>query len=81
MPGRRFFTSGDTLGTMGLGPARAELRDHICLLMGCDVPILLRSEGDHFVLVGETYVHVRIAIAPLHPSHEAAFLTSLIAPS
>ena len=57
MSGRRFFTSGDTLGIMGLGPARAKLRDHICLLMGCDIPILLRSEGDHFVLVGEAYIH------------------------
>ena len=42
---------------MGLGPARAKLGDHICLLMGCDIPILLRSEGDHFVLVREAYVH------------------------
>jgi hypothetical protein len=57
MSGRRFFTSGDTLSIMGLGPARAKLGDHICLLMGCDIPILLRSEGDHFVLVGEAYVH------------------------
>jgi hypothetical protein len=57
MFGRRFFSSGDALGMMGMGPTQVELGDHICLLMGCDIPIILRSEGHHFVLVGEAYVH------------------------
>ena len=57
MVGRRFFRSGEAVGMMGLGPARARCGDHICLLMGCDIPVLLRSEGDHYVLVGEAYVH------------------------
>ena len=56
MAGRRFFRSGDAVGMMGMGPARTQLGDHICLLMGCDIPILLRSEGDHFILVGEACV-------------------------
>jgi hypothetical protein len=57
MFGRRFFSSRDDLGKMGMGPAQIELEDQICLLMGCDIPMILRSEGDHFVLVGEAYVH------------------------
>jgi hypothetical protein len=57
MAGRRFFSSGDELGKMGIGPEHIELGDQICLLMGCDIPIILRTEGDHFVLVGEAYVH------------------------
>jgi hypothetical protein len=57
MAGRRFFSSGDELGKMGMGPEHIKLGDQICLLMGCDIPIILRSEGDHFVLVGEAYVH------------------------
>jgi hypothetical protein len=57
MPGRRFFRSGDDVGKMGIGPAHIKLEDQICLLMGCDIPIILRSEGDHFLLVGEAYVH------------------------
>lgn len=57
MSGRCFFGSGDDVGKMGIGPAHMKIGDQICLLMGCDIPIILRSEGDHFLLVGEAYVH------------------------
>lgn len=31
-------------------------RDLICILLGCSVPMLLRPAGQHFEVVGWTYV-------------------------
>ena len=42
---------------MGIAPVSAEEGDLICLLLGCDFPMLLRKKHDHYVLVGEAYVH------------------------
>ena len=43
---------------MGLAPNFVEPGDHICVLIGCNVPLVLRPTGsnDHKV-VGECYVH------------------------
>ncbi|KAG4442435.1 hypothetical protein IFR05_002081 [Cadophora sp. M221] len=49
-----FFVTRE--GYLGLGPARMEPRDRICLLYGCDVPVVLRWEGLRNVLVGQCYV-------------------------
>jgi hypothetical protein len=58
--GRRFFiTQG---GFFGIGPAVLEQGDVICVLLGHDVPVILREkagghvEGGH-VLLGDCYVH------------------------
>ena len=53
--GRRFFTT--VSGYMGLAPATAQSGDKICLLLGGQVPYILREEENHYKLVGESYVH------------------------
>jgi hypothetical protein len=42
---------------MGLVPELTELEDKICILSGASVPFVLREEGNHWVLVGESYIH------------------------
>ena len=43
---------------IGLAPLEALPGDHICILLGCDTPICLRSAPNHqFRLVGDCYVH------------------------
>jgi nitroimidazol reductase NimA-like FMN-containing flavoprotein (pyridoxamine 5'-phosphate oxidase superfamily) len=42
---------------MGLAPAQACYMDHICILFGASVPFIFREEGDHYVIIGEAYVH------------------------
>jgi hypothetical protein len=53
--GRRFFITRK--GYMGLGPADVSLGDLVCILPGCQVPLLLRAVDGGQVLVGEAYVH------------------------
>lgn len=44
-------------GYVGLAPNVVEVGDEVCILLGCDAPILLRSSGDAcFKVVGEGYV-------------------------
>ncbi|KAH9210232.1 hypothetical protein DL95DRAFT_13356 [Leptodontidium sp. 2 PMI_412] len=49
-----FFVTRE--GYMGLGPTRMRTQDRICLLYGCDVPVVLRWEKFRNVLVGQCYV-------------------------
>lgn len=49
-----FLTKG---GLMGLGPAGMVATDRICALYGCNVPLVLREDEGHWLLVGECYVH------------------------
>jgi hypothetical protein len=35
---------------------RAEYTDRLYVLLGASIPFVLRPEGDHFKIVGETYV-------------------------
>jgi len=41
-------------------PADARFGDHICVILGCEVPLLLRPSASHngqYQLVGGYYVH------------------------
>ena len=47
-------------GYLGLVPAGAKVGDVIAVIMGCDVPLVLRpvrGETSRFTLIGECYVH------------------------
>ena len=52
----RYFFVTQT-GYMGVGPLAMRPDDHICLLAGSQVPMVLRSVGDNYQVVGECYVH------------------------
>ena len=52
---RRFFVTYE--GHMGLGPRLTNRGDLVCVLLGSQVPFVLRQVGDCFVLVGECYCH------------------------
>jgi hypothetical protein len=54
MEGRRFFVTGR--GFMGFGPQGIESGDTICVLLGCDVPLILRKVDKHYVLRGECFM-------------------------
>jgi Heterokaryon incompatibility protein (HET) len=49
-----FFTGK---GYMGLAPFTAQVGDKVCLLEGAQFPIILRPNGDSWVVVGESYSH------------------------
>ncbi|KAI0466929.1 heterokaryon incompatibility protein-domain-containing protein [Xylaria cf. heliscus] len=59
LKGRCFFWGTD--GYIGLAPQAAQPGDRVCHILGCYVPILLRSLGEELVnpcsVVGECYVH------------------------
>lgn len=44
-------------GYIGLGPIKAEKGDHICIIYGCSVPLMLREVDGWFKLIGEVYMH------------------------
>lgn len=44
-------------GYFGWAPPHAEEGDKVYLLLGAEVPILLKPVEDEFTLVGECYVH------------------------
>jgi Heterokaryon incompatibility protein (HET) len=54
---RSFFKS--TTGYIGLGPPLIRRGDHVALIKGHDVPLILRqdSESGHFLVIGDTYIH------------------------
>lgn len=53
--GRKFFCTGR--GFFGLGPKVLRKNDICCVLFGARVPFILRKRGDHYLLVGECYIH------------------------
>jgi hypothetical protein len=58
---RRFLVTRDN-EWKGLAPSAAEVGDHICILYGCSVPVVLRptvgtDERVTYQLIGECYVH------------------------
>ena len=61
---RKVFLTSE--GLLGLCPKGAEKGDHVCILPGADVPMILRPEGENFRLVGESYVHGMIDGEALH---------------
>ena len=52
---RSFFISPK--GYMGLGPLGCQIGDEICVLLGCNQPLLIRRFGDHHLVVGQCYVY------------------------
>ena len=44
-------------GYIGLAPHESQHDDIICILFGCSVPIVLRKVDEHYVYIGECYVH------------------------
>ncbi|KAI6086388.1 HET-domain-containing protein [Hypoxylon rubiginosum] len=65
--GENFFSSSLIIGGfqfarcdghyIGIVPSAAQVGDKICVLMGCDSPMVLRpTENGKFLLIGETYV-------------------------
>lgn len=66
--GRRIFVACD--GTIGLGPAILEPGDIVVLLFGGFTPYVLRLVNDHYILVGECYVHGQMDGAAIEEWHE-----------
>ncbi|KAK5175799.1 uncharacterized protein LTR77_000939 [Saxophila tyrrhenica] len=52
---RKFFLS--TAGAIGLGPQDMRAGDLICVLYGCLWPVVLRTLGDNYEVVGVCYMH------------------------
>jgi hypothetical protein len=53
--GRKFLRT--ERGFMGLAPQPAEVGDEVWILLGCDVPMILRKCDDYYILVGECFVY------------------------
>jgi hypothetical protein len=51
---RKIFISAS--GYMGLASQYLQEGDHVCILLGCKVTMLIRKEGDFHRLVGECFV-------------------------
>ncbi|KAF2502557.1 hypothetical protein BU16DRAFT_12371 [Lophium mytilinum] len=50
------YIQGHIHGECGLGPEDVAPGDKLCVLRGCTVPVVLRQEGDQYILLGEAYV-------------------------
>jgi hypothetical protein len=48
---------GTHQGRVGLTIPAAKAGDSIMVLLGCNVPMVLRPDGDYWQLVGECYLH------------------------
>jgi hypothetical protein len=44
-------------GYMALVPRFANVSDIVCILFGCDTPVVLRPNGDGFEFIGECFIH------------------------
>lgn len=56
--GRRVVTMHDHY--VGLAPAGSQIGDGICVILGCNVPFVIRSTeegGGDYILIGECYIH------------------------
>ena len=52
--GRKLFVTKK--GYIGLGPPDCAMNDPIVVMLSAEVPFVLRSHGEHYQLIGETYV-------------------------
>ena len=52
---RRMFVT--ERGYIGQGHSIEEVGDVICLLYGCAAPTILRPKGNHYLMVGDCYIH------------------------
>ncbi|UQC89156.1 uncharacterized protein CLUP02_14684 [Colletotrichum lupini] len=43
-------------GYMGLAPLGAQVGDHVVVIGGCPVPLVLRKQGEAYQVIGDTYV-------------------------
>jgi hypothetical protein len=50
---RRFFMTQER--RLAIGPAQMTEGDIVCLIAGCNFPIVLRAEGENYILIGEAY--------------------------
>lgn len=48
-----FWTSD---GYLGWGPPGIAEGDYVCVIIGCDVPVILRRVGDHYIHIGPCWV-------------------------
>jgi hypothetical protein len=46
-----------TAGFLGKGSSKAEPGDMVAILFGCRTPFIVRRDADHFILMGECFVH------------------------
>ncbi|KAG5788179.1 hypothetical protein H9Q69_012761 [Fusarium xylarioides] len=53
-PYRLFKTSS---ADFGVGPVDMRIGDKLCVLLGAEVPFLLRPKGDGYLVIGECYVY------------------------
>lgn len=53
--GRRYVLTDS--GHFGLASERSEVGDIVCILLGCSVAAVLRQVGEHYMFIGESYVH------------------------
>jgi hypothetical protein len=45
-------------GSLALVPSKTTKEDRLCILFGCDIPVVLKPHEDGFwVLLGEAYAH------------------------
>ena len=51
---RFFITQGHRIG---VGPHELQLDDMVVIILGADMPFIIRSRGTHHQLIGPTYVH------------------------
>jgi len=51
----RFFISHNKY--MGLCPPESQEGDIICVLFGCNEPLVLRKVEDHYVFIGKAYFY------------------------
>jgi hypothetical protein len=69
---RRLFTGSRNVP--GLAPWDAEAGDKICVLLGCRFPVVLRREGDQYVLIGEAYVEGMMDGQAMHSLKDGLFV-------
>lgn len=50
-----FFRSPQ--GFIGLAHNQAKHTDYLCILLGASVPFVLRKIDDHYIFIGEAYIH------------------------
>ncbi|MCJ1405295.1 hypothetical protein MMC11_008522 [Xylographa trunciseda] len=44
-------------GYLGMVPSESRVGDSFCIFSGFPVPFVLRKQGEHYMLIGECYVH------------------------
>lgn len=54
---KRHLCKSDNRFLLGLVPDKARNDDIICILVGCALPLVLRRITDHYIVIGESYVH------------------------